>query len=1158
MVMKKNIMAKNLRQSIIKSITRYIAIVLIIALGAAIFVGLRATKGDMVQTGQEFMDGQNMFDLRLLNTYGWSLENLNEIAAINGVHQAEGMFSVDVLGSWDDSKDEGVYAAYALPKSINKPYLLGGRMPEKPNEILVDGAHADDSILGTTFTLSAKNDEDTLDSFTCHSFTVVGYVSSPLFMDMSRGTTALGNGTVNGFIYIPWEAVDVDYYTEIDITIAGDYAIYTEEYNDAMDAMAEYIEPLLKPIALARYESVRQDAIFAYQDGWQEYYEGYYEFINARDEAMAELGDAEQQLLDGQKEIDENRVTLEDALVQINDGQKEIDENALVLIASREQLAAAKAQAYAQLAGANTQLITNRNQVVQNLALVESGLLQLDEGLLQLNDGISQLESGLQQMELMVTLMDTMLGVLDISIQASQSALDQAKQSGLMDAESLAEMEARLAELQQQKADYDAQYAELLENQITYSAQLEELYVTRDELHVQREELVANQVLLQDALTQIDNGFLELQSNQAMVDNEFAAAEAQIESGQLQLEMAQKELDANRIQVMDGLDALAEAQLELNDGWEDFRKGRDEAMREFAEAEAELISGRVQLEDARDTVNSLTEPSIFALGRNTNTSYLSLDSNSDIVEGVSAVFPVFFLLIAALVCITTMTRMVEEERTQIGTLKALGYSNFAIISKYLVYAGSAAVLGCGLGVFVGSAIFPLILWQAYNIILNIRPDITLLIDWPLCLGVVAMYTAVTMGVTWYSCRMALREVPAELIRPKAPTSGRKIFLEYLPFWNRISFLNKVMLRNIFRYRQRLLMMIIGIGGCAALLLTGFGIRDSIVDIVHYQFQEITLYDLEVRFSEDQDIKDQEAFLEDIGRYVENVTFAHQSSVELHYDGMSRDIIMIAAQSNLEDYMNLHRDGKPLSMPGKNEALLSVGIAQMLGVEVGDTVYARDADLRELELTVSGIYENYVYNYIIISPETMEDQWQEKPANLMAYIMASEKYDVHYVATKVMDGDGVMNVTVCMDLADQVGSMLEAMNLVVVTIVVCAGLLAITVLYNLTNINITERIREIATIKVLGFNAGESAAYVFKENLLLSGMGTVVGMFMGLALLEFVISKIQVEMVWLAPRLLPQSYVWSVVITMLMACVVDFVLYFKLEKINMAEALKSVE
>ena len=463
-----------------------------------------------------------------------------------------------------------------------------------------------------------------------------------------------------------------------------------------------------------------------------------------------------------------------------------------------------------------------------------------------------------------------------------------------------------------------------------------------------------------------------------------------------------------------------------------------------------------------------------------------------------------------------------------------------------------------LGVIVGSIVFPKVLWAAYSIIINISPDVVLKMNWPLNIIVVTAYTIVSLLVTWYCCRRELREVPAELMRPRAPTAGKKIWMEYLPFWKNINFLNKVMFRNVFRYRQRLLMMLVGIGGCTALLLTGFGFRDSIMDIVDYQFAEITVYDMSVYFSEGQSQSDQEAIRQELRGDVDDILFYHQASADLEFGDQTREISLIVSDEKICDFIDFHSGEEQLGMPETGETFLTVGVAEAMGIRVGDSVTLRDANMRTLNLTVAGIYDNHVQNYAIIRPETIEQQWSETPECQMAFVNVRDTQDVHEAGAKISGMDDVMNVSISQDLADQVGSMMDALNMVVLTIVVCAGLLAAIVLYNLTNISITERIREIATIKVLGFNARETAAYVFKENLFLSGMGAAVGLLGGILLLKFVMSEIRIDMVWFTDRLTFLSFVWAVVLTMLSACIVDFILFFKLEKINMAEALKSVE
>ncbi len=1143
MVMKRNAMRKNVRQTILKSLGRYIAIVLIIALGSGMFVGLLTTKKDMVATAQEFTDDTNMFHLRLLNTYGWGKEQVAEVAGMAGVVDAEGAVSMDVIGT-QGGGDEAVYRLHSIPETVSTVYLLGGRMPENENECLVDGSRADDSVLGTTFAVSAGNDAGTLENLAHHSYTVVGYVSTPLYMDMSRGSTTLGSGSLASYVYIPAGAFAVDYFTEIDVTMAGDFEVYTEEFDDAMVAFADQLEPGVTVLAQKRYETVKSEAQTAYADGLKEYENGLAEFEQGRLDAQQKLDDALAELEAGQAELDSAWATYKDGELQIYKAQTDINNNLAQLEQSRVELAEAKATAYERFAEAYGELNANQEQVSAGLAQAQEGLAQLDEAIPQLEDGLEQLDTGISQLELMVKIQSTTVRLLQIQV-------DTLKNSPLSTAEQISRAEAQLAERQAVLTEYETQLADLTAQREQYTAQLAEL-------KTQRSEVAATVGELEAALETIDQGYLELERTKAQTESQFAQAEAQILAGEAKLAQGQQELDAKKAELEAGKAELDDAQAELDAGWAEYEQGKLDAETELASAQAELAEAKLQLEDAKAQIDAMEAPEVYLLDRNANPGYLAVDNNSDIVQGVSRVFPAFFLLVAALVCITTMTRMVDEERTQIGILKALGHSNRAIISKYLIYTGSAALVGCGLGVIIGSVIFPIVLWYGYSIILTLTPSIVLTVNWPLCLIVVAAYTAVSMLVTWYCCRRELREVPAELIRPKAPAPGKKIWLEHLPFWDKISFLNKVMFRNVFRYRQRFFMMMVGIGGCMALLLTGFGLGDSIMNIVGIQYDEVTTYDINVYFSEGQTQEQQMAFRSELKNDVDEVLFYHQSSVDLSFDGQTKGIYLQVADENIGDLINFNLDGGDLTMPGLGEAYLTVGVAESMGIKEGDTITVRDADMKALELKIAGIFENYVYNFAIVRPETVEVQWGQSPECQMAYITVRSDQDAHAASAKISAMEGVMNVTVSADIANQVSSMLDALNVIVATVVICAALLAVIVLYNLTNISITERIREIATIKVLGFRSGESAAYVFKENLLLTAMGAVVGMVAGVFLLEFVMSQIKIDMVWFQARLDPISFAWSLLITMLTACLVDGLLYFKLEKINMAEALKSVE
>lgn len=1142
MVTRRNAMQKNTRRTIRRSLGRYIAIVAIIALGAGIFVGLVGTKTDMVATAQHYTDEQDMFDLRLLSTYGWSAEDVEAVQAMDGVADAEGSIFLDVIGGYDGADKEVVYRLHAIPERINKVYLLGGRMPQAADEILVDGSNADDSVLGKTFTISSGNEEATLESLTTTTFTVVGYVSTPLYMDMSRGSTTLGNGSLEGYIYVPQDAFDMDYYTEIAVTIHGDYAVYSDAFTAAMERMAEQLEPAVTVLAQDRYITLRDEAQTEYQDGLKEYEDGLAEYETGRQEALDELAQALAELEDGQAQLDEQWAALEEGRQQIQEGQAQIDQGRQTLEQSKTDLLNGKVEAYDQLLQAHRALQENEKTVNDSLTQVQDGLVQLDDGIAQLEDGLSQLEEGLQMVELVVSALEISRDVLSDQLEAAQSApvVDEILVDLLQ--EQLDQVEVKLAEYTAQKAD--------LEDQLqTYTAQLEDL-------KVQRQELAQTEQTLLDAQEEIQAGYDQIGRKQEELDLQFASADAQIQAGEQELDQSQQTLDEKLQELEAGQTALEDAQKELDQGWTEYEEGKAQAEEELSQAEAELADAKVQLDDAKAQIDDMTDPEVYLLDRNTNVGYLAVDSNSDIVAGVSRVFPAFFLLVAALVCLTTLTRMIEEERTQIGILKALGYGNRTIIGKYLFYTGSAALVGCGVGVVVGSVVFPIILWHAYSIVLNLTPHIQLVLNWPLCLGVVAAYTALSMLVTWYCCRRTLAEVPAQLIRPKAPTPGKKIWMEHLPFWGKISFLNKVMFRNVFRYKQRLMMMLVGIGGCTALLLTGFGIGDSIQDINDYQFREVTTYDIQVYFSEDQDQQAQDTFCQAVD--AQSILFYHQSTVDLEFDDKTSEVNLLAAGDQIRDHMDLHNGQEALGMPGLGQAYISTGVAEAMDVQVGDTITIRNADMQTVQLEVTGVFENYVYNYVLLRPESLEQAWGETPAQQMAFVTLREDQDAHAVGVSISEQAGVMNVSISQDLADQVGSMLEVLDMIVATVVVCAGMLAVIVLYNLTNISITERIREIATIKVLGFTSKETAAYVFKENLLLTAMGMVVGLGGGVLLLQFVMSQIKVDMVWFLTRLDWTSFLWAMVLTMLLACLVDFLLYFKLERIDMADALKSVE
>lgn len=644
---------------------------------------------------------------------------------------------------------------------------------------------------------------------------------------------------------------------------------------------------------------------------------------------------------------------------------------------------------------------------------------------------------------------------------------------------------------------------------------------------------------------------------------QLETARQQLEAGKAQIETGEEELRKARRQIADAEEELAESRQELadarqevEDGWKEYNDAQEEFDEKIADAEQKLA-------DARADIADIEKPDTYVLGRDANTGYVCFESDSSIVEGIANVFPVFFFLVAALVCMTTMNRMVEEQRTQIGVLKALGYGEAKIMGKYLFYSGSAAFTGCVTGYLAGIRLFPLVIWQAYGMMYEFG-GIIYAFDWVTAVLCLAAALLCSMGTTWVSCRHELREVAAELMRPKSPKAGKRIFLEWIPFiWNRMKFLHKVSVRNIIRYKRRFLMMVIGISGCTALLLTGFGIRDSVTTVADRQFEEIQTYEIAVTLK-DGVTEESQSVLEELGEIVEasggEYALALETSMDLDTADGVKSVKLIAAQEPEEfgAYFDLHTSaGEPIAYPSTGEIVICNKLSERYRIRVGDTISLYDEDRQELQAVVSGICENYIYNYVYVNEETYRKATGET-AYQSIYVDLPEETDVYGVGAALMKADNVTAVAINRDMLLRVSSMMKSMNYIVFVIIGCAGTLAFIVLYNLNNINITERIREIATIKVLGFYRNETSSYVFRENTVLTGIGCAVGLVLGRLLHIYVMHEVDIDMMSFDVHVEPVSYLLSILLTFVFTWMINRIMSGKLDKINMAESLKSVD
>lgn len=834
------------------------------------------------------------------------------------------------------------------------------------------------------------------------------------------------------------------------------------------------------------------------------------------------------------KEADWEAYTKEQADIRyekiVKDAQDELDEK-------KEELEEKRAEAEAEL---------------------ESAKQQLTDGETEISDGKNQIAS-----------VKTELSAKASELQSGKDALSS----------KAAELESASQQISGQESALAAKKAEYEQGLNAYLAAKQQVTDQRNSLEAAKAQLTENTPGYEEMLAQIEAGLTEVAGAEA----ELNAKNAELEAAAGQLSSAESQLAAAKQQIEDGKNALAAAKAELTDGENQLAAAKEqieEKEDQLEAAETELADGLLQYQekqsefdeqmqdaddqiaDAQSKIDEIEKPETYVLDRNTNVGYVCLKNDSGVVKGIANVFPVFFFLVAALICMTTMNRMVEEQRTQIGVLKALGFSEGKIMGKYLFYSGSAAISGTLIGYVLGIHFFPLVIITAYGIVYKMG-GIYYVSDPPLALVSLTVAVLCSIGTTWLSCHKELKEVAADLMRPKAPKAGKRVFLEHVPFiWKRLKFLQKVSVRNIVRYKKRFFMMVIGISGCTALLVMGFGVRDSVVAVADQQYEEIQLYDIGVtlkagKMPGEADLKSLDSVLEK-----ENAAgmYAMEKTIDLVTDKGTKSIHMVAVENPDEvgDFISLHtKKQEPIAYPKEGEAVLSKKVAETYAVKKGDTILLRDSDNNEMHLKVTGICENHIYNYVYIAPESYEKQIGDVVFKNV-YVRLPDASDIHEVSAALMKADGVTAVTVNSDMLSRISQMMSCMNYIVIIIIICAGALAFIVLYNPNNINITERVREIATIKVLGFYPKETASYVFRENMVLTAIGCGLGLILGKWFHRFVMGEIQIDMVSFNVQINAVSYLFSVLLTMGFAWIVNCMMTGKLERINMAESLKSID
>lgn len=1120
--MRKKALRKDFYMEIRRTLNRFLSLLLITALGVAFFSGVRASKPDMQLSADAFYDESKLMDLRILGTLGLTEEDLEAVRSLEGVEEVMGSYAVDMFGFLEEERLN--LQILSCPQEMNLLKVHEGRLPEREGECLVDEKLISGGRckIGDRLTLRSATDMETGEILKEESFQVVGAGSSPYYMSLERGNTSIGNGTLDGFLVIPKESFSMNYYTQLCVTAQGarELRCYTQEYDDLADALVEEIEAISDERCQLRYLEVQKEAR---------------EKIG---EAEEEVADGERKLSDAKKELEDARGKLTDAKAELADGEKELADGERELSQKEQELLDAKKE----VADGWAELLKAQDKLVRATIDIEKGYQQYQEKKAELEAGYQALRPYEEQLQ-------TLEGTL-LQLQEGEEGLRQA----------LLQLEAAQdPSLEPQKAALTAQLAALGQQREECEAGLGQL---RPAVEKMQAELSQGQAALQEGKAALDEGNAQVEAGNReayQAELKLKEAEEEIAEGEKKLADGRKELAEGRRELIEAQKKVEDAEKELLDGEAEYEKAR-------LENEEKLADGKKKIADAKEELADLEVPEWFVLDRQYIPTYVDYGQNADRIGAIGEVFPVIFFLVAALVCLTTMTRMVEEERTQIGTLKALGYGRGAIASKYLLYALLSSLLGSLLGLVTGQKLLPTVIISAYKILYTDLPDILTPLNLEYSLTATAAAVFCTTAAALAACYKELYSVPAKLMRPAAPKAGKRVFLERLPFlWKRLNFSRKAAVRNLIRYKKRFFMTIFGIGGCMALLLVGFGLKDSILYIGKGQFGAVFTYDASIVLDTEASQEEKEELLsmvEGEGRITHAMELL-ETALTAEAGGVEKSAYLIVPKDSrdLSYYIHLQdrASGEAYELP-KEGIVVSEKLASLLKLSEGDRLILKEDDTSRAEAVVAHITENYFMHYIYMDASYYEELF-EKELSWNALFTRNGSVEEEFekqLQADLMENPAVSAVTFTSGTAQRVADMLKSMDLIIYVLVIAAGLLAFVVLYNLNNITINERKRELATLKVLGFFDREISAYVNRENVILTFLGAAAGVFLGIFLHRFVIVTAETDTLMFGRVITGKSYLYSLILTFVFSAAVNGAMYVKLRRIDMVESLKSVE
>ena len=1183
--MKKRALRKNFYMEIRKSLGRFLSIFFIVAMGVAFFSGIRSAEPDMRYSADAYFDRNDFMDIQVMGTLGITEEDVTAIEQVEGVEKAEPGYSADMLV--DVQGNQKILHVSSVLDSMNDYKAEEGRMPEKPGECLMDQDFAASAGLkvGDSITLLSGTRDPLTDTLRTDTYEITGLGSSVSYISFERGSSNIGNGEVSGFLTILPEDFSLEVYTECYVTAEGakELTAFTPEYDKKVERVLKNIEDIGDYQGKLRADSVREEAGDELKKAEQELADGKARAEQELSDAWKQIGDGEQVLADGKTELAAGKQELEEGRNQLYSSQKQVDGAYAQIQAEEQKLNQGKQELQTQEA-----LLQQKEQEYEEaLAKVEAGeaeISRFDTGYASLEAGIRQIEQGIGQgmQALEAARGEYEQGVAALEAARGQVAAmeEQLKQEGLSEEEKqalisrieiaktqisqqeqvLAQAKAALEEqekqfFEQQKPQAEAQLAALKEQKAQLDAQKPEIEESRKALEAARGQLEEQKPQLDKAKAQLQEAKNQIASGEA----QLAEAKQQAAKGQQQIDSGWSKIHAGEQEIEKGEAEIAENEKKLEDARKEYEEGK-------AEAEQEIQDGENEIKDAKQKIEDIEDAKWYVNDRSITTDYAGYGDNADRMRAIGEVFPILFFIVAALISLTTMTRMVEEQRTEIGTLKALGYGKMSIAGKYLNYAMTATIGGSIFGVLFGEKIFPYIIITAYKIMYTHVPDVV--IPYNMKYGIWATVAAVlcTGLATLLACYKELAAQPAVLMRPPAPKQGKRVFLEYLPFlWKRLGFIWKSTIRNLIRYKKRFFMTVFGIGGCMALMIVGFGLRDSIFSIGTLQYEELQLYDGMVILSTDadeEDRKDLEAYLEE-EKEISAVSKGYLKKTNVKKGNEKKEVYLYAPldlEKNKDFLVYRDRRTHETYELGEKDAILTEKAAKALGIKKGNKLSVESQDGEFTEITITNICENYMEHYLYLSPELYEEIYG-KPVeenNIYFKMKDLDEKKLGAIGENILEKRAALNVSYTYNMEERLDEMLESLDIVIVVLIISAGLLAFVVLYNLNNINITERKRELATIKVLGFYDNEVSAYVYRENILLTLIGTVAGVLLGSLLHRYVITTVEIDSVMFTRIIENISFVYSALLTFGFSVFVNVVMYFKLKKIDMVESLKSVE